>query len=202
MSFVYTGCGHACPALTARLKDVFNTPGSGFGDKFTALTIGIDPENDTPGRLRSFGKRVGADFRRWRFASADKETVAGIAGDVGFYYRKTDEGYDHMNMVSIVAPSGQVIKKIYGLDFTLRDISQAVDGYRREPGAALKAGAFKERELTLLDRIKLLCYTYDEKTGTYRIDYTMLISIVLGLIIQMSIVTVMVYLFKGAGSKP
>lgn len=198
LSFVYTGCGHACPALVSRLKDALKAAGKKPGDRFTALTIGIDPENDTPEKLKSMGKRVGADFKAWRFASSDRKTIAALAADAGFYYRKTEDGFDHLNAIYFVSPSGLILKEIYGLDFTAKQVAGAISWY--EAGKNAEPDIWK-RDLTIFERIKLLCYTYDETTGTYRLDYSMLVGIALGVIVQMSIAGLALYLFRSARAR-
>lgn len=199
LSFVYTGCGHTCPLIVTSLKRAL-TSDPDFGVKFTALTVGIDVGKDTPKAMKAMGAKVTNDFTKWRFASGGKEAIEGLAKAAGFYYKKTGDDYEHMNLVTIIGPDGRVFKQVYGAQFLPEDILGPLYGsikYAGRPappwvkGGAGQGGA----EMTLLDRIKLLCYTYDEVTGTYRLDYGFLIVVAVTAFVQTTILFVVAYIY-------
>ncbi|MBI5467875.1 MAG: SCO family protein [Deltaproteobacteria bacterium] len=193
VSFVYTKCVHTCDTITARLAEVFKGQGL-LGKKYRAVTIGFDTDNDTPEAMRAFAGRFTKDFKSWSFASADRKTVEGLTRDTGFYFKKTGSGFEHLNMVSIVGADGAVYAQVYGLDFKPDELLSAIDKKQAMNGpGALRTG--------ILDRIKLLCYTYDESTGTYRPDYTFLMSLVLGAFLQVFILFLALYLYRGSKKK-
>ena len=191
LSLIYTTCGHECPTIIMHLQQAFKKAGSDFGTTFNALTIGFNPEKDTPEQLRKYGEGFTNDFRKWRFAAADKKTIDGLARDLGFYYNKVDEGYDHINMVSIVDKEGKIYKQVYGLDFKpeeiLEPITQSVNMIR--PPAS--------KALSIIERIKLICYKYDESTGKYRLDYGLLVTISIGAILQTATIIWFISLLLG-----
>lgn len=193
VSFVYTKCVHTCDTITARLAEAFKEQGLP-GKKYRALTIGFDTDNDTPEAMRAFAERFTKDFKSWRFASTDRKTIEGLTRDTGFYFKKTGSGFEHLNMVSIVGTDGTVYAQVYGLDFKSDELLSAIDKKQalNAPGAAGTG---------ILDRIKLLCYTYDESTGTYRPDYTVIIPIFLGGFIQLLILFLALYLYRGSKKK-
>lgn len=193
VSFVYTKCVHTCGTMTAHLADLFKEPGV-LGEKFNALTVGFDTDNDIPEAMKAFAGQFTKDFKSWRFASTDRKTVEGLTRDTGFYFEKTGSGFEHLNMVSIVGTDGSVYAQVYGLDFKSDELLSAIDKKQalNAPGQA-KPG--------ILDRIKLLCYTYDESTGTYRPDYTVIIPIFLGGFIQLLILFLALYLYLGSKKK-
>jgi cytochrome oxidase Cu insertion factor (SCO1/SenC/PrrC family) len=63
VDFVYTSCAGPCPLLTERLSRLSAVLPPGVG----LLTVTVDPEGDTPERLRTYAKAYGADPRRWVF---------------------------------------------------------------------------------------------------------------------------------------
>jgi len=101
MSFIYTSCGHICPTITMNLKKAIKEAGMDFGAKFNAITIGFDVENDTPKRMKEYGSNFTDDFKGWIFAAGKKDTIDRLAKDVGFYYKKADGGFDHLNLVNL-----------------------------------------------------------------------------------------------------
>ncbi len=68
--FIFTSCGGPCPLLSARLSRLSRVLAPEIG----LLSVSVDPEGDTPERLRAYARSYGADPRRWVFlrgSSAD-----------------------------------------------------------------------------------------------------------------------------------
>ena len=188
LSLIYTSCGHECPTIIMHLQDAFNKAGGDFGNKFNALTIGFNPEKDTPNQLKRYGESFTNDFKKWRFAAADKKTIEGLARDLGFYYNKVEGGFDHINMVTIVDKEGKIYKQIYGLDFKpveiLEPLSQSINMVK----------PVVSKPLSIIERIKLFCYKYDEATGKYKLDYGVLVTISIGAVLQILTMGWFIYL--------
>lgn len=187
LSFVYSTCTHTCGTLTASLKEAFK--GQAIGSRFKSLTVGFDQERDTPEAMKEYGRKFTEDFSGWTFASGDRETIGSLTAEAGFYFRKTDSGFDHPNMVLVIGPDGRLFKRLYGNEMEgpalVKAVSDSLDprheGYRtREPG--------------FVGLLKYVCYTYDEKTGTYKLDSTFLMIVALGIIVQMSLVGFVIYI--------
>lgn len=187
LSFVYSTCTHTCGTLTASLKEAFK--GQQLGSRFKALTVGFDQDRDRPEAMREYGRKFTEDFSGWTFASGDRDTVGALTAEAGFYFRKTDSGFDHPNMALVLGPDGRLFKRLYGNEIDGPELMKAVsdsldaqhEGYRaREPG--------------FMGLLKYVCYTYDEKTGTYKLDFTFMMIVALGIIVQLSLVGFVVYI--------
>jgi cytochrome oxidase Cu insertion factor (SCO1/SenC/PrrC family) len=57
-SFLFTSCSQACPTLAAQLANV-RARLAHHGDRFHVVSVSVDPEVDTPARLREFAERFG-----------------------------------------------------------------------------------------------------------------------------------------------
>ena len=71
--FVFTSCADACPRLTRQmraLQDRLDPHG-----RIGLLSISVDPERDTPERLRQFGETYGAREDLWRFLTGSPTEV-------------------------------------------------------------------------------------------------------------------------------
>lgn len=191
ISLIYAGCGPVCPTLTTHLQDAFRVAGPDFGTKFRALTISFDVENDTPARMRDYGRNFTDDFRKWRFSTADQKTIDRITRDLGFYYKKLATGFDHINMVTIVDQKGRIYQQVYGLDFKPEDLLDPV----YQSMKLIKAP--QSRSLTLIERIQLFCYKYDETTGRYKLDYGLLITLGIGSLLQVVTMIAIIYFVWG-----
>jgi protein SCO1/2 len=64
--FVFTSCIDTCPMITARMaslqRKLANT-------KVRLASFSVDPAHDTPPVLADYGRKAGADFARWSFAT-------------------------------------------------------------------------------------------------------------------------------------
>ncbi|OGP30553.1 MAG: hypothetical protein A2067_06740 [Deltaproteobacteria bacterium GWB2_42_7] len=174
ISFIYTSCGHICPTITANLGNAIQEADKDFGDKFSVITIGFDVENDTPQRMKEYGANFTADVKNWRFVTADRETIERLTNNLGFYYKKIEGGFDHLNFLTIVDSKGKIYEHVYGIDFKPRDVLQPVSEaiYKTAEQKEIKIGGF-------IDRLKLFCYKYDNATGTYKLDYPFIVKMVL-----------------------
>ena len=59
MNFIYTTCSGICPVLSSTFSQLQGRLGS-ERDKVHLVSISIDPEQDTPARLREYARRYGA----------------------------------------------------------------------------------------------------------------------------------------------
>lgn len=76
-SFLFTSCASSCPTLAAQLANVSERLAP-HGERARIVSLTVDPEVDTPERLRAFGERFGADFSRWTFLTGAPETVRAV----------------------------------------------------------------------------------------------------------------------------
>ncbi len=78
LDFIFTNCPFVCPGMSAqmaRLQDELH----GTGVRF--VSISVDPERDTPERLREYAQQLGADPNRWRFLTGTRQATWAIARD-------------------------------------------------------------------------------------------------------------------------
>jgi len=96
VGFTYGDCPPPCGGTTATMADVAARAGeAGLGDtELTLLTISVDPERDTPGRLAEMAEEAGAASPGWRFATVtDPDRLKTLVGG-GFhtFYGTRDDG--------------------------------------------------------------------------------------------------------------
>jgi protein SCO1 len=175
---IYTNCYQVCSGLTVHLRDVVRIARTALGaDSFAVLTVGFDPEHDSPARLREYGRERGLLSPQWRLASADAFTVRKLADEVGFTWTATPAGFDHIAQVTVVDAAGRVVEQVYGQDFAPPAL---VDPLRQ----LAWRGAVQRSDLRgILDGVKLLCTVYDPVSGRYRFDYAMLAGILPALLV-------------------
>ncbi len=64
--FIYTGCASFCPMLTQRMSELQG--------EVRLVSFSVDPENDTPARLKDYAARFQAK-PSWLFLTGDSEAV-------------------------------------------------------------------------------------------------------------------------------
>src|SRR2546430_12503126 len=74
--FVYTSCSDACPRLQAKMKKLQDRliPLE-QGGNISLLSISVDPERDTPEKLKQYARIFGARPGLWRSLTGDQKEV-------------------------------------------------------------------------------------------------------------------------------
>jgi protein SCO1/2 len=139
ITFIYTRCPlpDFCPRVTRNFADINRRLASDpvLSSKTHLLCVSLDPENDTPERLRAYGATyIGSDarnaFARWDFAVPDKETLDKLAQwfDVGMSHA-ADSTITHTLSTTLIGADGKVIRFYPGngwtVDQVLADVKQS-----------------------------------------------------------------------------
>src|SRR5436305_617195 len=76
LQFIFTTCPSVCPALSATLEAARKE----LGEQVRMVSISIDPEYDTPARLRDYARQLkaGPPGSSWRFLTGSREDVAAV----------------------------------------------------------------------------------------------------------------------------
>jgi protein SCO1/2 len=175
ISPVYTSCYHICPTTTTFLRQAADVAFDLLGDDaFTVLTLGFDTPRDTPERMREYARARGISSPQWVFASADAATAARILDEIGFMAVPAGGGFEHLIQATVVDSGGKVYRQVYGQQF---ETPLLVDALKR---IALGQGLEMAAPPSLSERIRLICSTFDPKTGRYRFDYSLVLSALIG----------------------
>lgn len=113
VDFIYTRCGGPCPLLTGQMAELAKTLPPEVG----LLTVTVDPDGDTPERLRAYAKAYGADARRWVF----------LRGTISDTYQLLYAGF-HLTMSSDPKADPQT-RVLHSTRFVLVDRAGAIRGY-------------------------------------------------------------------------
>jgi protein SCO1/2 len=76
LNFIFTTCTTICPVMTKVFADVRAELGH-EADNLRMVSVSIDPDNDTPARLKAYGQSYGADSR-WTFLTGSVQDVADV----------------------------------------------------------------------------------------------------------------------------
>jgi protein SCO1/2 len=191
VSYVFTSCGFICPTLTTNLARATTMAREVLGDDaFAVVTVGFDTAVDTPEQMRRYARERGIEAPAWYFLSGDQATVDALARDIGFSYAPAGGAYDHLTQVTIVDAGGRVHQQVYGTDITGPMI---VDPLKR---LALQTGVGERPVASLLERVRLICTSYDPKSGRYRFDYSLILEIAIGISCAIAVLAFLVHAWR------
>jgi protein SCO1 len=111
--FIFTRCPTVCPLMTERLAAVEPR----LGQKVDLVSLSVDPDYDTPERLRAFAKEHGAATPRWHFLTGDSKDVQRAVTD-GFKISLSKEG-----------PNDDFLSIVHGVHAVLVDADGHIRGY-------------------------------------------------------------------------
>lgn len=189
ISLIYTSCYHICPMTTKNLAEAVDQARGHLGeDAFRVVTIGFDTANDTPGAMTSFARKQGVAGRPdWWFLSGDTATVEALTAALGFRFKPSPNGFDHVVQTTVVDPGGEIYRHIYGKAFApprlVRPLKELVLGSAR--GSLSLSG--------ITDNIRFFCTTYDPSSGAYRFDYGFFLRVFLVFGVLLAVAT---FLFR------
>jgi protein SCO1/2 len=126
--------------------------------------------------MHMYARERSARMPGWIFASTDGGTIARLMRDVGFSYRASPKGFDHIIQTTIIDATGRVVLQVYGQDFSPPVLIEPLKRLAR--GQALERGSITD----LIRSVKLFCTIYDPTSGRYRFDYAIIVEIVAGVL--------------------
>jgi protein SCO1/2 len=91
----FASCTGSCPVMARTFLHLQNKLGDRVGTDVILVSITVDPENDTPEKLKAYAEKIGAK-RGWYFLTGTREEVDAALGKIGQY---TEQREAHMNII-------------------------------------------------------------------------------------------------------
>ena len=107
----FTTCTNICPPMNRNFEKMQDALGDRLGKDVFLVSITVDPETDTPTRLKEYGRRFHAR-PGWLFLTGKKENVDWALYKLGQYVETKD---DHTNIFIIGNEPKGLWKKAFGL---------------------------------------------------------------------------------------
>ena len=116
MVMIYTTCKAACPRLVADMRNIeAKIPKDRLKDLQFVL-VSIDPETDTPERLKAFAIENLMDDEQWVFLQGTETGVREFANVLAVKYKQiTPLDFSHSNIISVFDSGGELIHQQEGL---------------------------------------------------------------------------------------
>lgn len=80
--FFFTSCPSICPVMQKNMLKLYKQ----YKDErdFAFLSYSIDPQHDTPSKLKKYSTQLGADSKKWYFVTGNKDSTYALA-EKGYY---------------------------------------------------------------------------------------------------------------------
>jgi protein SCO1/2 len=130
MVMIYTSCKAACPRLVADMRNIEARLPESTKGKVKMVFVSIDPNTDTPERLKAFAKENLMDQDPWEFLRSTEDNTREFAAVLAVNYKKISPmDFSHSNIISVFNAEGEMVFQQEGLgvnsDETIQHIEKA-----------------------------------------------------------------------------
>jgi protein SCO1/2 len=121
---IYTSCKAACPRLVADMRNIY----SKIDDKTTKyVLVSIDPEVDTPEKLKAFAIENQMDNDQWIFLQGSVDDVREFSNVLAVKYKKISPlDFSHSNIISVFDQQGVLVHQQEGLGVDNKETVDAI----------------------------------------------------------------------------
>ncbi len=113
---IYTTCKAACPRLVADVRRIHDKVSDKANKQVKYVFVSIDPDTDTPERMKEFAKENEMDNDQWVFLRGDIEDTREFAAVLAVSYKRISPiDFSHSNIISVFDKEGVLIHQKEGL---------------------------------------------------------------------------------------
>ena len=132
MVMIYTSCKAACPRLVADIRNIESRLSEKIKPDVKFLLVSIDPEVDTPARLKEFAIANKMDGEQWEFLRSTEENTREFAAVLAVNYKKIAPlDFSHSNIISVFNAEGELTFQQEGLgvnsEATIKKITEEAE---------------------------------------------------------------------------
>lgn len=128
MTMIYTSCKTACPRLLADMLNIESKIDPENLDKMKFVIVSIDPETDTPERLKEVSKMYKMEDEHWVFLRGTPEDTREFAMTLAVNYKKISPvNFAHSNIISVFDEDGVLVEQREGLGMDYDQLIGAIN---------------------------------------------------------------------------
>jgi len=110
--FFFASCPSICPKMTRQMYRLQWKLKDAAFDDIKLISHTVDPENDTPERLKRYGEKTDADFNKWTFLTGNKRDIYEL-GVLGYLVSTREDalapgGFLHTEKFVLVDRKGHI----------------------------------------------------------------------------------------------
>ncbi|NJX14460.1 SCO family protein [Tamlana crocina] len=116
MVMIYTSCKAACPRLVADMRNIEAKIPDDKIENIQFIMVSIDPETDTPEKLKAFAIENLMDGAQWTFLQGTESGVREFANVLSVKYKEISPiDFSHSNIISVFDAKGELVHQQEGL---------------------------------------------------------------------------------------
>lgn len=124
---IYTTCQAACPRLVADMRNIEKAVPVEYLEDVKYVFISIDPETDTPEKLKIFAKENIMDDEHHVFLQGTIDDVREFANVLAVKYKEISPiDFSHSNIISVFNPKGELEFQQEGLNIDNKNTIKAI----------------------------------------------------------------------------
>ena len=127
----FTSCTSVCPPMNRNMEKIQEALGDRVGRDVFLVSMTVDPETDTPARMKEYAKKFHAG-PGWLFLTGKKENLDWALYKLGQYVENKD---DHQTVLIIGNEPTGLWKKAFGMA-NVAELVQVVESVVNDKGAA------------------------------------------------------------------
>jgi len=127
LALVYYTCPNVCDYLLLGVAGALKSLDAVPGTDYRVITISID-DRETPADARK-ARRIALETverpfppEDWRFLTGSAGSIKAVTDAVGYYFVRRADGIDHPVGITILSPSGTIIRYMNGAAFLPADL--------------------------------------------------------------------------------
>jgi protein SCO1 len=185
LSFVYFDCPGLCSPLLEGVGTVISKTDFVLGKDYQVITISFN-FRDTPQKAKEKKERFINKYSKgkgdgWIFLTTDSTTIFKITDATGFKTKAVGLDFVHPSAIIAISPQGMITRYLYGISFLPIDFKMAI------------VEANKEQPRPTIQKILMLCYSYDPENKRFALDVTKITGTI---IVFFLLVFIVVFLVK------
>lgn len=127
MVMIYTSCKAACPRLVADMRSIEKQIPDSKKDDVEFVFVSIDPETDTPERLKAFARENKMEDNEWLFLRGSEDDTREFAAVLAVNYAQISPiDFSHSNIISVFNQKGELVHQQEGLGVDNNETVQAI----------------------------------------------------------------------------
>lgn len=124
---IYTSCKTACPILVSKMKTIEQKIDRKAIDNVNLVLVSIDPDTDSPARLKAFAKDNKMDAPQWTFLTSNTDNTQEFANVLSMKYKKISPiDFSHSNIISVFNPLGELVSQEQGTAINVDQVVSTV----------------------------------------------------------------------------
>jgi protein SCO1/2 len=190
LSFVYFDCPGLCSPLLEGVGDVIQKTDLKLGKDYQVITISFN-FRDNPLKAKEKKDMLTERYAKgnndgWIFLTTDSLTIFKITDATGFKTKAVGLDFVHPSAIIAISPQGMITRYLYGITYLPLDFKMSI--YE----------ANKEQPRPTIQKILLMCYSYDLDNQRFALDITKVSGII---IVFFLIVFIIGFLIKSKKKK-